>query len=123
MKMRYLSHDYASKSYSTIIEQNFSNCINRLVQFIRAYVLPDMQFLVNHIYLHLVNLIYYHLLNYPYYTISYHILYHTIYSHIHYNYINITTLLSYCNYIVTIIITTLYSYIYRYNLSIKRYNN
>ena len=30
MKMRYLSHDYASKSYSTIIEQNFSNCINRI---------------------------------------------------------------------------------------------
>ena len=29
MKMRYLSHDYASQSYSTIIEQNFSNCINR----------------------------------------------------------------------------------------------
>ena len=30
MKMRYLSHDYASQSYSTIIEQNFSNCINRI---------------------------------------------------------------------------------------------
>ena len=29
MKMRYLSHDYASQSYSTIVEWIFSNCINR----------------------------------------------------------------------------------------------
>ena len=47
----------------------------------------------------------------------------TILSHIHYNYIDITILLSHCNYIVTIIITTIYSYIYRYNISIKIYNN
>ena len=52
-----------------------------------------------------------------------HIIPTVITYHIHYNYIDITILLSYCNYIVTIIITTLYSYIYRYNLSIKRYNN
>ena len=30
---------------------------------------------------------------------------------------------TYYNYIVTIIITTLYSYIYQYNISIKIYNN
>ena len=29
IKMRYLSHDYASQSYSTVVEWIFSNCINR----------------------------------------------------------------------------------------------
>ena len=46
-----------------------------------------------------------------------------LYLRYQYNYIDITILLSYCNYIVTIIINTTYSYIYRYNLSIKIYNN
>ena len=49
-------------------------------------------------------------------------MYHIIY-HIQYNYIDITILLSYCNYIVTIKITTLYSNRYRYKLSIKIYDN
>ena len=72
-----------------------------------------MHFLVNHIYPITVNTIYYHLPNYPYYTNYY----------IHYNYIDITILLSLCNYFVTILISITYSYIYRYNLSIKIYNN
>ena len=63
-----------------------------------------------------------HLLPFTQLSISYHIIYYTRY-HIQYNYIDITILLSYCNYIVTIIISIIYSYIYRYNLSIKIYDN
>ena len=123
MKIRYLSHDYASKSYSTIIEQNFYNCINRTnTVHTRVRVTCYIFFGKHHLPLP-VNLIYYHLLNYPYYTISYHIIYHTRCNDIQYNYIDITILLSYCNYIVTILISTIYSYIYRYNLSIKIYDN
>ena len=64
-----------------------------------------------------------HLLNYPYYTIYYAIqdsmIFTTIISILQYCY----SYVIHCNYIVTIIITTIYSYIYRYNLSIKIYNN
>ena len=97
---------------TTPIVQKFTTVLIELIQLIHAYALPIVYFLVNHIYYHSVNTIYYHLLNYPYYT-----------NHIQYNYIDITILLSYCNYIVTIIINTTYSYIYRYNISIKIYNN
>ena len=104
---------------TTPIVQKFSTVSIDLIQLIRAYALPDMQFLVNHIYHQLVNLIYYHLLNYPYYTILDPIIFTTIISILQYCYRYVI----HCNYIVTIIITTLYSYIYRYNLSIKRDNN
>ena len=67
-----------------------------------------------------VNPIYYHLLNYPYYTNYYNTLYHIMY---HTRSTTIISILQYCYHIVTIIISTIYSYIYRYNLSIKRYNN
>lgn len=82
-------------------------------------VLHIMCFLVNHIYYHSVNLIYYH---FPQLTILYQLFYCIIH-HIQYNYIDITILLSYCNYIVTIIINIIYSYIYQYNISIKIYNS
>ena len=81
MKIRYLSHDYASQSYSTIIEQKFFNCINRTnTVYIRVRVTCYIFFGKHNLPLP-VNLIYYHLLNYPYYTnyytISYHIIYYT----------------------------------------------
>ena len=98
---------------TTPIVQKFTTVSIDLIQLIRAYVLPVMQFLVNHIYPHLVNIIY----------STIHIIPTVITYHIQYNYIDITILLSHCNYIVTIIITTLYSYIYRYNLSIQIYNS
>ena len=64
-----------------------------------------------------------HLLNYPYYTIYYAIqdsmIFTIIISILQYCY----SYVIHCNYIVTIIISTLYSYIYRYILSIKIYNN
>mgnify|MGYP001775010028 CR=1 FL=1 len=88
MKMRYLSHDYASKSYSTIIEQNFFNCINRTnTVYTRVRVTHCMIF--GKPYLHIpVNLIY----------STIHIIPTTMPYHIQYNYIDITILLSYCNY-------------------------
>ena len=61
------------------------------------YTLHISHFLVNTIYTHLVNLIYYHLLNYPYYTN-----YPITYSIQLYRYYNT------CNYIVTILISTIY---------------
>ena len=87
-----------------------------LIQLIRAYALPDMQFLVNTIYPHLVNTIYSTIHIIPT-TIPHKILSYSIQLYRYYNTV------IHCNYIVTILITTLYSYIYRYNLSIKRYNN
>ena len=60
---------------TTSIVQKFLTVSIELIQLIRAYALPDMQFLVNIIYYHLVNPYYYHLLNYPYYTNCYNISY------------------------------------------------
>ena len=82
MKMRYLSHDHTSKSYSTIIEQNFSNCINRTntvhtrVRITHCIIFGKPQFTPTSKS---------HLLNYPYYTNYYDI-------QDHYNYIDITIL-------------------------------
>ena len=63
------------------------------------------------------------LLNYPYYTNYYTTqdttIFNTIISILQYCY----SYVIHCNYIVTILITTLYSYIYQYNLSIKIYDN
>ena len=89
-----------------------------------------MYFLINNHSLHyskyylliIVNLIYYHLPNYPYYTNYYttqDIIFNTIISILKYCY----SYVIHCNYIVTILISTIYSYIYRYNISIKIYNN
>ena len=92
MKMRYLSHDYASKSYSTTIEQNFFNCINRSNTVnTRVRVTHYIIFGKPHLLHHRKS----HLLNYPYYTNCY-----TIQDQ--YNYIDMTILLSHCNYIVTL---------------------
>ena len=89
MKMRYLSHDYASKSYSTIIEQNFFNCINRSNTVhtrvrVTHYMIFGKPYLPNYSKSHL--------LNYPYYTIQYTLLFNTIIS-----------ILQYCYHIVTIL--------------------
>ena len=120
MKIRYLSHDYASKSYSTIIEQNFYNCINRSNTVnTRVRVTHCMIFSKQPFPHHSKS----HLLSFTQLSILYQLIYYTRSNDIHYNYIDITILLSYCNYIVTILINITYSYIYRYNLSIKRYNS
>ena len=67
MKMRYLSHDYAIQSYSTIIEQNFSNCINRTnTVYTRVRVTRYMIFGKHH------------LSNPPYYLTYYQISHHLI---------------------------------------------
>ena len=116
MKIRYLSHDYASKSYSTIIEQNFSNCINRSNTVHTRVRVTCYIFFGKHHLLLPVNTYLLPPVNTIYSTI--HII-PTILSHIQYNYIDITILLSHCNYIVTILTSTTYSYIYRYNLLIK----
>ena len=129
MKMRYLSHDYASKSYSTIIEQNFSNCINRTnTVHTRVRVTYYMIFCKHHLSNPQHHFIYYQK--------SYNLIINIITSNMPYQifisiyFIAIFTDIIYCysyvihcNYIVTILITTLYSYIYRYILSIKIYDN
>ena len=92
-----------------------------------TFVLHILYFLVNNYSLHyskhhLLHHSKYHLLSFTQLSLSYQLFYHilnTIISIFKYCYIYAT----YCNYIVTIIITTLYSYIYRYNLSIKIYDN
>ena len=53
-----------------------------------------------------------HLFNYPYYTTQDPTIFNTIIS-----------ILQYCYHIVTYCNSIIYSYIYRYNISIKRYNN
>ena len=123
--MRYLSYKYASKSYSTIVEENFSSCINRSNTVHTRVRVTWYEFFSKPYLLLPVNLIYYHLLNYPYYT-NYSI-YHTTQDTISNTIISIYKYCyhyeTYCNYIVTIIISITYSYIYRYNLSIKIYDN
>lgn len=84
MKMRYLSHDYASQSYSTIIEQKFSNCINRTNTVHTRVRVTHYVIFGKH---HLPHTSKHHLLNYPYYTNYY----------IQYNYIDIQILLPLCN--------------------------
>ena len=82
MKMRYLSHDYASKSYATIIEQKFSNCINR-INTVNTRVRVTHYAIFGKHHLHIpVNTIY----------STIHII-PTILSHIQYNYIDIQILL------------------------------
>ena len=74
MKMRYSSHNHASKSYSTIVEWIFSNCINRTNTVnTRVHITHYALFGKHHLLL-LVNLIYYHLPHYPYYANYYTIL-------------------------------------------------
>ena len=91
--------------------------------YVACYVLHVSHFLVNTIYHNIVNPIYYHFPNYSYYTNCYNIQDTTIFT-------TIISILQYCyryaihcNYIVTIIISITYRYIYRYNLSIKRDNS
>ena len=100
-----------SKIFSIKIDRMTKRSTQRVTHYV-LFAKPYLHILVNIISPITVNIIH------P----TIHIM-PTILSHIHYNYIDITILLSYCNYIVTIIISTLYSYIYRYNLSIKIYNS
>ena len=116
MKMRYLSHDYASKSYSTIIEQKFFNCINRFNTVHTRVRVTHYMIFVKH---HLPNSLH----HFIYYQKSYNLIINIITSDMPYQIIYCYYYETYCNYIVTIIINTLYSYIYRYNLSIKIYDN
>ena len=77
-----------------------------------------MHFLVNHIYHYSKS----HLLSFTQLSILYQLFYRIftiIISILQYCY----SYVIHCNYIVTILISTIYSYIYRYNLSIKIYNS
>ena len=72
MKIRYLSHDYASKSYSTIVEWIFSNCINR-TNTVNTRVRVTYYMIFGKPYLHTIYTPFTptsksHLFNYPYYT-------------------------------------------------------
>ena len=69
------------------------------------------------------------------YTSKHHLLHHNKHHFPNYSYYTkyatqdammfntIISILQYCYHIITILISTTYSYIYRYNLSIKRYNS
>ena len=120
MKMRYLSHDYASQSYSTIIEQNFFNCTNRSNTVHTCVRVTHYMIFGRHNSPH----------HFTYYQISYNLIINIITSNMPYQiqylylYINTTiSIFKYCYHIVTILTSTLYSYIYQYNISIKIYNN
>ena len=126
MKMRYLSHDYASKS-CLLHQTDFLDHKNRSIYNGRyiTRVTHYMIFVKHHFQHH-----------FTYYQISYNLIINIITSNMPYqifisiyfiaiftDIIHCYSYVIHCNYIVTILISIIYSYIYQYNLSIKRYNN